>query len=507
MVTVRPRRSWLSSGLALLLLLALAKFLFHMLTNGQYGFHRDELATLDDARHLAWGYVAYPPVTPALARLSLALFGPSLTGYRLFAVIAQCAVLVVTGLMARELGGSPVAQLISALAVATSAASLFMSPTLMYVTVDYLWWVLVAYLIIRRIRTGDLRWWLATGAAVGLGMMTKYTMAFLVLGVVVGVLLTPLRRDLRSGWLWAGVGLALLIFLPNLIWQVRYGLISLEFLASIHARDVRIGRTQGFLTGQLYMGASPLLLPLWVAGLVYTLFLPGGRRFRIVGWLYVVPLILYVVLQGRDYYLAPAYPMLLAAGSVAWEQWLADRAAWVRRTAAAAASVALLISGVVFGALMLPLAPVNSPLWHVTRDIHDLFAEQIGWPELVQHVVQVYASLPVAEQTRTGILAGNYGEAGAIHLYGPAYGLPTAISGINSYWLRGYGDPPPETVIALGFQRDSLDSLFAQCEFAGPVTNLYAVENEETRDYPGIFVCRGLRAPWPVLWPTFRWFG
>ena len=244
-------RNVFSSDLGILILLAVALILLHILTNGQYGFHRDELATLDDGRHLAWGYVAYPPVTPFIARVALILFGPSLVGVRFFSALAQGVSLVLAGLMARELGGTRRAQIAGALAVAVVPAALFNGAVLMYTSFDYLWWVLVAYLMIRLLKSENSRWWLGIGAAIGLGMMTRYSMAFLVAGILVGLLLTKARRYLASPWLWGGVAVALLVFLPNLIWQVRHGFISLDFLGSIHARDIGQGRTEGYLIEQL----------------------------------------------------------------------------------------------------------------------------------------------------------------------------------------------------------------------------------------------------------------
>jgi len=226
-----------SGDLMILLLLALARVLLHTLTNGQYGFHRDELATLDDARYLAWGYVAYPPLTPAVARVALELFGPSLPGLRLFAALAQGATMVLAGLMARELGGGRWAQIVASLAVAIAPISLLMGALFQYVAFDYLWWTVVAYCAIRLLRSEDPRWWLGIGAAIGLGMLTKYTMAFCSIGLVAGVLLTSSRRYLASRWAWGGAALALLVVLPNLLWQAQHGFVSLEFLGAIHARE------------------------------------------------------------------------------------------------------------------------------------------------------------------------------------------------------------------------------------------------------------------------------
>jgi 4-amino-4-deoxy-L-arabinose transferase-like glycosyltransferase len=415
--------------------------------------------------------------------------------------------MVLAGLMARGLGGSRLAQIVTALAVAIAPISLIQGALFQYVSFDYLWWLLVAYLTLRLLKSEDPRWWLGIGAAIGLGMMTKYTMAFFVAGLVGGVLLTQARRYLASPWLWGGVTLSLLIFLPNLMWQIQHNFISLEHLSSIHARDIRIGRTEGFLPEQFFVCANIFTLPFWVAGLYYYFFKPEGKRYRLLGWLYVITLGLFFAAQGRSYYMGPAYPMLIVAGVVVWEQWLASLPLRPARLVLRATWGALAVGGVLFGAITLPIAPVNSRLWRLTAGVHDNFVEQIGWPELVETVADVYAGLPAAEKPQVGILAGNYGEAGAINLYGPAYGLPEAISGINSYWLRGYGEPPPQTLIVLGAQREDVDRYFERCELVSPITNRYNVKNEETTRYPGVFICRGLREPWPQLWPHFRWFG
>ncbi|MGA2268966.1 MAG: glycosyltransferase family 39 protein [Bryobacteraceae bacterium] len=492
---------------SILAALALVAVLLHTLTNGQYGFHRDELATLDDARYLAWGYVAYPPVTPFIARVALELFGPSLAGVRFFAALAQTAALVLSGLMARQLGGGRAAQIVAAVAVAIGPVPLTAGALFQYVSFDYLWWVLIAYLVIRLLKSEDARWWLAVGAVIGLGMMTKYTMVFLVAGVIAGVLLTPTRRYLRSPWLWCGVALSLAIFLPNFVWQVQHGFISLDFLSHIHARDVRIGRTQNFLIEQLLIAANPFTVLLWVAGLFYYLVAPDGKRYRLVGWMFVVPLVLFFIAKGRGYYMAPAYPMLLAAGAVLEERAVASLTAGWARLVRGHTCGALAVGGVIAIAVVLPIAPVNSPWWRVVDKANDDFREEIGWPELVETIAGIHASLPAEERAHVGILAGNYGEAGAIDLYGPAHGLPKAISGVNSYWLRGYGDPPPRTLIVAGISRDFLERNFESCVLAGHVTNRYGVLNEETTRHPDLFVCRHLRQPWPAFWKQFQNFG
>lgn len=535
-------RNAIFSDLGILILLALAKLILHTLTNGAHGFHRDELALLDDARHMDWGFVAYPPVTPFVARIALELFGPSLVGVRFFAALSQSITIVIAGLIARELGGKRYAQILAAVAVAITPVSLSMSSMLMYVAYDYLWWVLIAYLMIRLLKSDDPRWWLGIGAVIGLGMMTKSTMAFYVVGIVAGVLLSSTRRHLTSPWLWAGVALSLLIFLPNIIWQVQHNFISLEFLGSIHERDVRIGRTKDFLPDQLIMSANPITIPLWIAGLAFY-FLKRGTTvntsdakqspirlseiassrsplslrpllamtkdpsLRMIAWMAIVPFALFWLAQGRGYYTGPVYPMLLAAGAVVFERWLAALPRVRARVIQGIAWSALAIGGVAIALIVLPIVPVNSAAWDTISDINGELREQIGWTELTETVAGIYNALPANEKPRAGILAGNYGEAGAINLYGAAYGLPRAISGINSYWLRGYGNPPPETLVVVGMDTAFMNAKFESCSLVGHITNKYNVLNEETRDHPNIYVCRGLKQSWDEFWKVFRYFG
>ncbi|HYU46066.1 MAG TPA: glycosyltransferase family 39 protein, partial [Terriglobales bacterium] len=374
-----------------------------------------------------------------------------------------------------------------------------------YVPFDCMFWVLAAYFVVRLVKADDPRWWLAIGSAIGVGMMTKYTMGFFVLGIVAGVVATNARRYFASKWLWAGVALSIVVFLPNLIWQAQHHFISLDFLRQIHERDIRWGRTKDFLPDQLKL--TLFAIPLWLAGLYYAFFAPTGRRFRMLGWMYLVPLLLFVVAKGRGYYLAAAYPMLYATGSVWGEPWLRSLRPSLASAVRALAWTELLADIALAIAFTLPVAPVNSAWWKRAVKIQGDFREEVGWPGLTQTVAQIRDALPTQDRTRIGILAGNYGEAGAINLYGPRYELPQAISGINSFWARGYGNPPPETLIVLGISRGFLDRNFSACELAGHTPNPYGIENEETSDHPDIYVCRGLRQSWPEFWSDFQYYG
>ena len=367
----------------------------------------------------------------------MTLFGTSLAGFRFFAAVAQAVAVVLTGLMARHLGGSRGAQLVAAAAAVPFC--LAGGALMQYVSFDYLFWVLTAYFMVRLLRSEDPRWWVAIGTSLGLGAMTKYSIGILALGLVAGVLLTDTRRHLASKWLWLGVAASVIVFLPNFLWQVQHHFISLDFLKDIHARDVRIGRTKDFLPDQAKL--TLFALPLWLAGLYYCLFANAGRRFRVLGWMYVVPLLLFILAKGRGYYLAGAYPMLYSAGSVWGEQRLKSMSQISAGVVRAIAWSALAVDIIFFAVIAMPPAPVNSALWKFASKFNGDLVEELGWPELTQAVAHIRDSLSQSDRARLGILAGNYGEAGSINLYGPAHGLPPAISGINSFWQRGYGDP------------------------------------------------------------------
>ena len=471
----------------------------HLATNGHYGFHRDELQTLDDARYFDWGFVAYPPLTPFFGRVAQFLFGNWVAGARVFPALAQALVIVLGGLMARELGGGPLAQIVAALSIAIAPVALGSGALLQYVAFDFLWWVVLAFLVMKLQRTGDERWWLAIGAAIGLGMMTKYTMLFLA-GMAVGLALGGGVRYLKSKWLWAGVALSLLIFLPNAIWQFRHQFITLDFLKYIHARDIRIGRTKDFLPEQLWIGANAFTIPLWIAGLVYCF---RQKSLRVIGWMFVVPLVLFTIAKGRGYYLAPAYPMLLAAGAVWAEQWVLRLKPTASRSVLATTFALIAIGGALIAPIALPITPINSKWFNINGD----FREEIGWQDLAQETARIYQALPAAEREHTGIFAANYGEAGAIGMYRDKYGLPRPIGWTNTYWLRGYPTPPPDKLIVLGLHREHVDALFESCTWAGHNGNSYGVKNEESEDHPDIFLCGSPREGWPEFWRQHRHFG
>ncbi len=500
-------RRILSSDTAALWLLGLAFTALHFIAGAGYGFHRDELLTFSNARDLEWGYVVYPPVTALLGRIELTLFGTSLMGYRFFPAIACGIMAALTGLMARAMGGGRQAMLVSAFAASIGGAVFFTGSFMSYMSFDLLWWVAVAWCVVRLIESDDARWWLGIGVFIGLGLMTKYTMAFFAAALMGAMLLTPNRRYFRSPWFWCGVALTLLIVAPNLWWQYQHHFVSLAWMRSIHARDIRLGRADNFLLNQLWEICGVAALPLLFAGLWFLFRRPEGRRWRTLGWMYIITLVCLMAARGRDYYFAPAYPMLLAAGAAWSESWLRSLPAQRQARILRATWTALGINGLIIAALILPFAPVNSAWWRVQDAVSHQFNMQIGWPELARTIAQVRDSLPAADRAGVGVMAADEGEVGAIYLYGRDYGLPSAISGMNSNWLRGYGNPPPQTVIAVGFKPGELNQIFASCQAAAQLWNPYGVANDIFRDRDQVYVCRNIRLPWPEFWKHFQYYG
>jgi hypothetical protein len=496
-VTPHPKNNF-----AILLAIAAGTLLVHLLTASRYGFNRDELAFLDDARHLSWGYVAYPPLTPFFARLALGLFGTSLVGFRFFSALVQAVSVVLTGYMAKDMGGGRAAQVVAA--CASIPFSLGVGALMQYMAFDYFAWVLSAFFFARLLKTSNPRYFLLAGASIGLGMMAKYTMLFFAVGVLAGLLLSNTRKYFWTIWPWMGLLISFGIVAPNFLWQVQHHFVSYDFLRFIHQRDVAEGLTRAFLPDQLEL--TLLSFPLWIAGLYFCLHTRDGRKFQPLAWTFIVTLVLFLIAKGRGYYLAPAYPMLYAAGGVYGERWLSSlnvpRAQAVRLAVATALTLSIL--GAM--AVALPLAPIHSAWFRLADKVNITLRDEIGWEDLVATLAQVRDSLPAESRAHLGILAENYGEVGAINLYGPSHGLPRAISGVNSSWERGYGDPPPQILIIVGFPRAFVEANFDSCRLVAQNTNSYGVINEETTERRDIFLCGPPKAGWPQFWSTFRYY-
>jgi len=495
--TPRPLRD----DLLLLSAFAAVIFLVHFLVGNGYGFHRDELQFIDSARHLDWGFVAYPPLTAFAARI--AILGGNITpaSVRLAAAVVNAVSLVLIGLIARELGARRFAIVLTALAAlpVTLAFSVF----LQYNTFDLLAWTVTVLFIARLLRTQDPRNWLGAGLGIGIGVESKYSIGVLALSLLVAFLALPSQRHLlRTRWLVYGVLLAALVAAPNLLWLAGHHFITLRMEHFIHARDIRLGRTEDFYTDQLKY--TMFAFPLAVAGVVLLL---RSARFRLLSAIYLGPLLLFILLKGRGYYLLPAYPVLFAAGAVAVERAFVARPAWLRIGFRSLMAAALLVDIAAMSFAYLQLWKPTSAAWNWQMKNNGDSADEVGWPEFVAQVAAVRDALPAVDRTRLAVLPHNYGEAGALELYGPRYGLPTPISSTNSFHDRGYGPYEPETVIVTGSNLDDQLRNFATCTVAAHVTMPYGVRNEESAIHPEILVCHHLLAPWPQRWAGSQEFG
>ena len=312
-----------------------------------------------------------------------------------------------------------------------------------------------------------------------MGLLTKYTILFFVAGLLVGLLLTPNRRYFCSGWFWCGVGLALVMALPVIVWQFQHHFVALAWMKSIHARDVSGGRADYFIPNQFWNVTNPVTVPIWCGGLWFLFRTKEGKPFRVLGWMYVVPLILFVVAKGRDYYLAPAYPMLMAAGAVWGESWVASKSPRAQRGSTRTTWISLHVAHWPCSFLRFPLRRCSRrggalPM----RPEHRVSAWKLAGPSLLPLWRRCAIPCPRKSAPRSECLAADEGEAGAVNLYGRAYGLHEAISGMNSNWLRGYGTPPPQTVIAVGFKRKKWTRSLLSCEAAARLSNPYGIVNQ-----------------------------
>ncbi|MDP9295661.1 MAG: glycosyltransferase family 39 protein [Actinomycetota bacterium] len=503
-----PLTAWVfaSALLAVALLMAV----------GATGYHRDELYFLEASRHPAWGYVDQPPLSVALVGLSRILFGTSLVGLRLFPALADGVMVLLTGMVAREFGGDRFAQILASLAVAVSPiliAGHVAGPTIY----DLLAWVLVSFLVLRILRGGDARAWLLIGLAVGVALVNKETILLLVGGLALGFVLNRHWWIFKSPWLWIGAALAVAIWSPVLVWESQNGWPTLAMSRNLQREHSGFEFVLTFVPIQLLLPGW-WVAPVWIAGFWALLRAPAYRRFRAFAIAYATGFVLLLVLiPDRPYYVAGLYPALLAAGAPIAGEVIAGtrrflstrpprlRLVWRSRVRAFGF---VLVVGLLFLPLSLPVLPPSVLADVPLQALNYNLGEVVGWPRFVRIVAGVVRSLPPSEQAGVVILTDNYGEAGAIDRFGPELGLPPASSGHNSYWLWG----PPRasastrgTTVTVGFSRPYLLGRFSRVTLAARIDNGLGVENDE-QGQP-VWICRELRAPWPVLWPGLKQFG
>ncbi len=505
------KTSFLRDGMLLVLVVAIAKFGLHMIFNNRYGYFRDEFDYMACGDHLAWGYVDQPSLAPFLMRVSRELFGESLRAVRLFPALASSANVVLTAMIARELGGKSYALFLSALAAAI--APMYLSNGGLFTTnfMEPLFWMGCAYFAILAIKRNDPRYWVWFGVVAGLGLNNKYSITVFGLGIVIGLALSDQRRILWNKWLWLGGLAAFLMFLPNLIWSVEHHWPFVELMRNIRAegRDVQLSGWQFFSQQTLLIGT--LSAPIWMTGVVALLVCKSLRPYRLLGVCYFVAFTVFVVLHGKNYYLAPIYPMLLAAGAVMFERGLNRvRYGWVWQPLIAGTIFA---TGAWFAPLTVPILPVEQFISYMNKlpikvprtershfavVLPQHYADQFGWQEMAEAVAKIYNGLPPEQRAKTGIFGNNYGYAGAIDFFGPRLGLPKAISTHQTYWLWGPRNYTGESLIVLGDHRSSLEPKCQSIQEFDVSFGAYGLEHDP------IFVCQGLKWNLQEIWPELK---
>ncbi len=465
--------------------------------------------------HLSWGYVDQPPLIPFLIHICRAALGDSLRSIRFIPALASSLLVLQTAILAREFGGRRFALLLSAVAIVIAPQYLSNGSLLGTNCLEPNLWMGCAYFAILAIKRNEPRNWLWFGVIAGLGMEEKYSIALFGLGIVIGLLLTERRRVFFNKWIWLGALAAFLIFLPNLLWNIHYHWPFLQLIRAIKAegRDVVLSPAQYFIQQTLLV--HPLTAPIWITGLIAFFFSPKLKIYRPLGWSYLVCYTVFSILHGKTYYLAPIYPMLLAAGAVMVES-ATDRPArtWLKP----AFIVLLLCGGAYFAPVVVPILspdrfiaytkylPMKLPVMehsHARAVLPQWYSDQFGWEEIVAETAVAWDRLPPGERNDCGIFAQNYGQAGAIDFLGRRYGLPPALSGHQTYFLWGPRGYTGNCLIVLDDTRETLERLWEHVEYVGTsADNPYALERQID-----VYICKGAKfGTLSQIWPELkRW--
>ena len=474
-------------------LVAVAVFIVLIAFASGYGYHRDELYFLAAGNHLDWSYADQGPFTPALARLMNALDSGSLTMLRVPSAIAAGLVVFLTGRLARELGAGRIGRLVASVAIAGSGLVLFAGHTMSTETFDLLAWTLVTWLVVKALRSGRDQLWLLVGLVLGIALLNKPLPAFLAVALLLGCAIAGPRRLLRSRWVWGGALIAVVLWMPWLIWQAHHHWPQFAVAKSIAAGGSTSSQPWWAVVPYQVLLAGPPLAPIWITGLVLLFRDPRLRDLRLFGWAWVLLAIAFMATGGKPYYLSGLLPLLIAAGAEPAAQWAAR--ARPRRNLLIAVTA---VNGVITLLVALPILPARDT--GVVVAMNPDVGETIGWPEFVHTVARVAAPLP-----HPVIFTDNYGEAGAIDRFGLQYGLPRAYSGHNAFADWG---PPPDTtspVVVVGFKPAMLDERFRDCTIRAHVTNTDGVDNDEHGE--PIAVCVGPAQPWSTEWRALKHLG
>jgi hypothetical protein len=500
-----------TSGFALVGYVALIRVVLYLVAAPNYGYFRDEMYYLACGEHPAWGYVDQPPMIAWMAWLLQHTIGTSLYAIRLLPMLGDVGAMFVAALLARDLGGNRWAMFLAALAVLVAPIYLGLSHLFTMNAFDPMLWTLLAWLMVKLTQSGDEKLWLWIGGLVGITLLNKYGVLFFLFGLLVGVVVTRLRRSLVRPWFWLGVALSTLIALPNFLWQRHWNYPFLQLII-----NVRKGPRDVMLPALPYLGQQVQMIGFVSAVLVvmglWFVFSPRGRRYAVLGFGFLGVLGLMIALKGKFYYVAPVYPVMFAAGAVQFEQ-VTGETRW--RWARPAYAVLMILVGALIAPTILPILPVKTFIAYSHRlgitqqkfenqplsELPQIFADMYGWEERVKIVADYFHSLPPDEQKVTAIGASDYGQAGAVDLFGPKYGLPKSISTNNNYWIWGPRGYHGESIILMN--EDSPEKYIDQCRTFTMVAHPSDPYSRLDSNRP-IYHCRGLKTDLQTLWPTLK---
>ena len=484
-----------------------------MATTTVYGLFRDEFYYLACADHLDWGYVDHPPLSIAVLWLVRKILGDSAWALRVVPALVGAVLVLVAARLAREMGGGAFAEAVAALSVALAPVYLALTGYYSMNAFDVLCWALLALVVSRIVTADDPRLWLAFGAIAGLGLLNKISILFFGAGVAVALVLTPLRRHLKTPYPWLGGLIAALLFSPYVLWQMNHDWATLEFMHNAQTYKIAALTLRDFMTEQVQQ-MLPFSVPLWLAGLWGLHFHRDLKRYRALGIVYVVALVLMLVQRAKPYYLAPAYAMLLAAGAVLLERATARPGrGWLRGVVV----VILVLGGAVAVPLVVPVLPVETFIAYqralgrtpgtdenqAVGPLPQFFADRFGWEEMTAAVAAAYDTLSPEDRAKVVIATSNYGEAGAINYYGRRLGLPRAVSQHNSFFFWGPEGDRAEVVISVGRNPENLRGEFERIVEAGRIEAPYAMPYETRQP---IVICYGLKPPLQEAWRRGRHF-
>ena len=486
--------------LSLILILSFVKLCIQVLGNGNYGFHRDELLHLSASEHLDWGFMEFPPFIGLLGKVSHFFFDYSLLGVRLFPTLAGVAILVLCCLMAIELGGKQKATLMAGICV-LAFLPFYRNHTLFQpVAFDQLFWTLGFYYVIKFINTENKKYLILLGVTLGLGLMNKYTMLIWAFGLFVGLFFYKKSNLFKNKWLYISAFIAVLIFLPNIVWQIQHNFPFLKHWQAL--KESQLSEMNPFDFG-LEQLKFPFTLMISLFG-VFALFADRNlKKYRMVAVAVVVIFLTMWLLHSKAYYVFGIYPVLFAGGAVKLEAFFSKKPSWIY-----AIAFVVLVPSVYFIPEATPILPIEKYIEYkglrqkngrveLTADYADMF----GWEEQVKLVDSIYQSLSPAEKQHCVLWAKNYGEAGALKILGKPYHLPNPICRHGSFWVWGYGNKDATVWISLGNEKSSVEYVFEEVELVKIITHKYAAEEEN--GIP-LYVCRKPKIDMEKWWNDYE---